>query len=506
MEAKKLAEGLQDAEIVVLKALKKSAQSTEELAKKTQLDQSAINRASLWLQNKGLIKVKEHSHFSVQLEKLGKKYAADKLPERKFLIAIDVKPLATEDIAKLMNLDKQETLFSLGYWKKKGAVTLTEGKVSITESGKDYLTKSTAEELFLKKLAEKEEIPYERLTGEEQFAFDQLKGRRLVSKSEKKIRELETTDLGTKVADSIKGGEARIGQLTSEIIKSGAWQRASFRRYDVTSPVPKLWPGKKQVYKKFLDDVREELVALGFEEMRGPIVELSFWNNDSLFMPQDHPARGIHDLYYVKEPKFGKLAHKDLIKSVRAAHENGGKTGSKGWRYTFGEKEVERLLLRSQTTAVSARTLANKPKIPGAYFAIDRNYRPEKLDATHLTEFNQCEGIVLGEKLNFRHLLGLLADFMRKFTGSDKFQFRPGYYPFTEPSVVSYFWHKGLKKWVEIGGAGILRPEVTTPLGIDVPVLAWGLGIDRLFLIKENVTDIRQLFSSDIQWLREAKL
>jgi len=159
MEARKIAEALQDAEIVVLKALKKTPLSTEELQKKTSLDLSSINRASLWLQNKGLITVKEHTHFSVRLDKLGQKYASDKLPERKFLMAIDVSPKNTEDIAKLMNLDKQETLFSLGRWKKKGVVTLEDGKVKLVK--KEYLNTSTSEELFLKKLASKEEIPYE---------------------------------------------------------------------------------------------------------------------------------------------------------------------------------------------------------------------------------------------------------------------------------------------------------------------------------------------------------
>ena len=257
---------------------------------------------------------------------------------------------------------------------------------------------------------------------------------------------------------------------------------------------------------RFLDEVREELVALGFEEMTGPLVELSFWNSDALYMPQDHPARGIHDIYFVKSPKEGKIVDKDLLKAVKATHENGGKTGSSGWRYEFDEKQAARLLLRSQTTSVSSRTLASKPKIPGAYFTVGRNFRPEKLDATHLIEFNQCEGIVIGENLNFRHLLGLLADFFRKFTGSDKFHFRPAYFPFTEPSVEGFFWHPHLNKWVELGGAGILRPEVTEPLGIKVPVLAWGIGIDRVFIMKESIKDIRELFSQDIKYLREAKL
>ncbi|MEM2874193.1 MAG: phenylalanine--tRNA ligase subunit alpha [Candidatus Nanoarchaeia archaeon] len=507
MEVKRLAESLQDAEIVVLKSLRRGAVlSTEELTAKTRLSQETINRAALWLQNKQLLSVREHPHFLIRLSKLGEKYATTELPERKFLQTIMTKAMYPDDIAKCAGLNKQEILFSLGYWKTKNAISIEAGKIAITSVGKDYLQKSTLEETFLKKLRQKGEIPYEELPLEDQAAFEALLKRGLVNKIEKKIREFLITQLGVKVADAVKS-ETRIGQLTPQLIKTGAWKSSAFRRFDVTAPVPKLWPGKKQVYRAFLDAVKEELVALGFEEITGPLVEMSFWNLDALYMPQDHPARGIHDIYYVKEPKYGKLSKINLLHAIRAVHENGGKTGSKGWQYTFNEQESARLMLRSHGTALSARMLANpNVKIPGAYFAIARVYRPDICDAAHLTEFNQCEGIVLGENLNFRNLLGLLAEFMKKLTGSEKFRFVPGYFPFTEPSVEGAFWHAELRKWIEIGGAGILRPEVTLPLGIKVPVLAWGLGIDRLFMIKENISDIRQLFSSDIQWLREAKL
>lgn len=269
-----------------------------------------------------------------------------------------------------------------------------------------------------------------------------------------------------------------------------------------------MWPGKKQQYRAFLDEVKEELVALGFEEMSGPIVESSFWNNDALYMPQDHPARGIHDLYFVREPKYCNLKKFDkFVKAVAKVHQNGGTTGSTGWQYEYNEKEASRLILRSQGTALSARMLANPDvKTPGAYFSIAKVYRPDKLDVTHSIEFNHCEGIVLGENLNLRNLLGLLAEFTKKITGSDKIRFRPHYFPFTEPSIEADIWHPQLKKWTEAFGAGIFRPEVTAPFGIKVPVLAWGIGIDRLFMIKNNITDIRELFSQNIEYLREAKL
>ncbi|MCD6403759.1 MAG: phenylalanine--tRNA ligase subunit alpha, partial [Nanoarchaeota archaeon] len=152
-------------------------------------------------------------------------------------------------------------------------------------------------------------------------------------------------------------------------------------------------------------------------------------------------------------------------------------------------------------TALSARTLAGDVEIPGKYFAIARVFRPDVVDRTHLPEFNQVEGIVLGEGLSFKHLLGMLKLFAEEIAGTKRFRFDTGYFPFTEPSVELVGYKKGFG-WVELGGAGVFRPEVTKPFGIDVPVLAWGLGIDRLFMMKYKIDDIRKLFSYDLEWLR----
>ena len=501
----RLAETLQDAEIVVLKTLAKSPHNSEDLTKKSFLNQSAVSRACLWLQNKGLIETKETAQTFAALEKLGQQYAEDGLPERKFLLAIKDSPKYLDEIAASAKLNKQEVQFSLGHWKKHGTVEFETGKVKLVSQ--QILTQKTAEEILLQHLGADDEIELSNLKDEEKSVFDELKKRGIVKKVEKTIRDFTITDLGKKVSSAVKG-EQRIGLLTPAIVKSGSWKNASFRRYDVEAQVPKIFLGKKQAYKAFLDEVKEELVAMGFEDMAGPLVELSFFNNDALYMPQDHPARGIHDIYYVKEPKYGNLErYKKILAEVKKTQENGGKSGSTGWQTAFDEKESAKLILRTQGTALSARTLANpQVKVPGAYFAIARCYRPDVLDATHLVEFNQCEGIVLGEKLNLRNLLGLLAEFTKKMTGSDKIRFRPHYFPFTEPSIEADVFDQTRGKWMEVFGAGILRPEVTIPLGIKVPVLAWGIGIDRFFMLHNKIGDIRQLFSQDIQWLREAKI
>jgi len=503
-DVKKIAETLQDAEIVVLKVLTKGSATIEDIANKSMLQESAVSRAGLWLQNKDLVTVEEKTYRYVSLTELGQKYIKQKLPEKRLLEAIKNSPKYIDEIVKDARLDKQEFTVALGYCKANNFAEFENGKITITEYGAKLLSQETPEESLLKKLSNIE-VEERSLKANEKTIFENLNKRTLAKLTEKKIRTFAATELAKRIISAVPS-ESRIGQLTPEKIRD--WEKHSFRRYDVEAPTPKIYGGKKQVYRAFLDEVKKELVSLGFQEMSGPLVEAEFWNNDALYMPQDHPARGIHDVFFVKEPKYGNLDDSEqLIKNVKSTHETGGKSGSTGWRYDYNEKASGRLILRSQGTALSARTLASKDvKNPGAYFAVSRVFRPEKIDATHLAEFDQCEGLIIGENVNFQNLLGLLEQFAKKFTNSDKIKFKPSYFPFTEPSVEAHVWHPKLNKWVEIFGAGILRPEVTKPLGIDVPVLAWGIGVSRLFMIKEDISDIRQLFSQDLDFLRKAKL
>jgi phenylalanyl-tRNA synthetase alpha chain len=241
--------------------------------------------------------------------------------------------------------------------------------------------------------------------------------------------------------------------------------------------------------------------------MTGPIVETMFFNCDALYMPQDHPAREVHDIYLVKSPEYGDPApFAKYLDNVKKTHENGWKTGSTGWRTPYSKAEASRLVLRSHGTAESARTLVSRDlQIPGKYFSIARCFRPDKVDRTHLTEFNQVEGIVVGEDLTLRDLLGVLERFAVDIAGADKVKFNPDYFPFTEPSVELQAYKEGVG-WFEFGGSGIFRPELTIPLGIKVPVIAWGLGVERLFMMKAGIDDMRTLFSQDLNWLRKQEL
>jgi phenylalanyl-tRNA synthetase alpha chain len=235
--------------------------------------------------------------------------------------------------------------------------------------------------------------------------------------------------------------------------------------------------------------------------MTGSLVEPEFWNMDALFIPQTHPARNIHDIYLLREPKKVHDTRDWPLEAVARTHEGRDSPApTRGWRQPFDPHQSRRLLMRSQGTALSARTLSEGPDIPGKYFAIARCFRHDQVDATHAVDFFQAEGIVLEEKANFRTLLGLLDLLAREIAGVDKVHYKPAYFPFTEPSVELHAHHSDLG-WMELGGAGLFRPEVTRPLGIRVPVIAWGIGIDRMAMFRLGLSDIRDLFTGDLSVL-----
>jgi len=240
--------------------------------------------------------------------------------------------------------------------------------------------------------------------------------------------------------------------------------------------------------------------------MTGPKVETSFWVFDALFTPQDHPAREMQDTFFIKNIPGSLPKDKALVKKVKEAHEK-GLAGSKGWRYEWTEEEASKILLRTHTTAISARTLAklDKKELPAKFFAIGRCFRNETVDWSHGFEFNQTEGIVVDKNANFRNLLGYLKEFFTKM-GYEKILFRPSFFAYTEPSVEIAVWHPEKKVWLELGGAGIFRPEVVIPFfGEYIPVLAWGPGFDRSIMMNYNINDLRQVYSNDIEMLRKIK-
>jgi phenylalanyl-tRNA synthetase alpha chain len=299
--------------------------------------------------------------------------------------------------------------------------------------------------------------------------------------------------------DKLVGKE--VATLTPDLLKTGLWKKVKFRSYNVEARGKKIHGGKRQPYNSFLMKVRYKLVELGFKEMTGPTIETEFWNFDALFQPQNHPARDWTQTYNLKYPQYGDLPDKKIVAQVKATHEDGWKTGGTGWGYKWDDRKAARLMPRAHDTAISPRYLSSSVEIPGKYFNIVRCYRPDVIDATHGVEFNQTGGFVVGEGLNFKNMLGLLKQFASEIAGAKEMRFYPDYYRFTEPSCQISIKHPELG-WIEAAGAGIFRPELTEPLGVKEPVLAWGFGIDRLAMHALKINDIRNLFSTNLEWLR----
>ncbi len=299
-------------------------------------------------------------------------------------------------------------------------------------------------------------------------------------------------------------GPEALGALTPALLKDGGWERATFRAYDVRAPVPRASGARPHPYRAWLTEFEEILVGLGFSEASGPLVETEFWNADALFMPQEHPARSIHDVLSVRGIE-GQGPAPELLERVAAAHEGRPLPGdagplSAGWRSPYDRAIARRPVMRSQTTAVSARFMAAHPRPPFRMYSLDRNFRRDAVDATHHVEFQQCEGVLGEEGTSLRDLLGIFRA-LAEAIGIHELKFRPSYFPFTEPSVEGYVRHPRLG-WIEVFPGGLFRPEVLRPLGVEVPVAAWGIGVTRLAMVGLGVSDIRELFLDDLARLR----
>ena len=481
--------------------------SVEDLICEGNLSDAAVMRSALTLQEKGLVQIHAEPETVVKLTVEGEGYARDGLPERRLVNAVMESGgnISLDAAAAKAGLEKQFVQIALGWTQRKKWLKYDSKGNMLTSS---LSPERAADENLLIRLASSPgQLSLSDLNGDEKDAAQVLKRRQLLTTADKTTRILEITDQGR--AAFAKGANTfeEITQLTPEIIISGKWQTAKLQKYNIEAPVAKAWPGKKHPYLAFLEVVREKLVTLGFKEMTGTSVETSFFNFDALYTPQDHPAREASGIYFVKEPQYGDISkYKVAVENVKQTHENGWTTGSTGWEYKYSVQEAKRLILRGHGTCLSARTLLSKDlQIPSRYFSIARVYRPEIVDKTHLSEFNQVEGIVVDESLTLKDLLGVLGKFALEIAGADKVQFKPDYFPFTEPSVELSAYKKGYG-WVEFGGSGIFRPEVTEPLGIKVPVIAWGLGVDRLFMMHAGLDDIRSIFSQDLEWLRRMKV
>ncbi len=506
MKATEVAAKLHENERKVLHALKEEGTATtEKLAQMTGLGRDAVEKASDWAATKGVVVFKEEVSQFFALTDEGDVYSEEGLPEKNLLEMLKEAPRAISDLKK--SLDGLN--IALAWVRRKDWADIEKGVLSITDKGKSV--GEIPEEKVIKKLKMKDpKVKAEEFSESEMDVLDQLVKRKLVKSTEAVTRYVAITGFGEKVLPKLENIEAErvITQLTPEILQTGEWRGARFQTYDVTLPVPSIHPGKRHFISQVIDYIRRFWVELGFKEMKGEYLELNFWNFDALYQPQDHPARDLADTFYMKTPYKGELPDPDIVERVKQTHENGWTTGSTGWQYKWDPEFASRTVLRTHTTSLSVNQIAKlDPKdLPGKYFSVGRVFRNETIDWNHLAEFYQTDGIVIGEDVTFRDMQGYLKAYLEGL-GLEKFRFRPGYFPYTEMSMEAEVWIEERGAWMELFGAGMFRPEVVKPLiGIDVPVLAWGPGFDRLVMQSYKVESIRELYSNDIGLLREAKL
>lgn len=495
-ETEKLIESFTPLERKVFPVLKEENELNN-IANKLKLQSIEVLRALSWLENKILLKINKEEKEIINLDENGLIYLKKDFPEEQFLKLL---PSTLEKLKQ--HLNKDEINIAIGKLKKLNAIKFGK-EIEITNEGKKLLQKESKEKLFLKKLP----LDINKLNNDDKIIYNELKSRKDIIKTDtKKIITIELTSLGNELVNH-KLKTNLIESLNQEMLIKKSWKNKTFRRFDIKSEIPRLYPGRRHFVNEAINYIRKIWLELGFKEMTGNIVQTSFWNFDALFTAQDHPVRELQDTFFLQDPKYGNLP-KEILDKVKNVHENGGNTGSKGWQYKFNIDESKKNVLRTHTTVLSAKTISElkKQDLPAKFFAVGRNYRNETLDWTHLFELTQVEGIVVDENVNFRHLLGYLKEFFKKL-GYDKIRIRPGYFPYTSNSCEVEVYHPVKKQWVELGGAGIFRPEVTIPLiGREIPVLAWGLGFDRSIMEYFKITDIRDLYKNDLKQIREMKL
>jgi len=497
MSRRELMQPLHILEKKVLKTLEKIGEADiEALSRASELSVDQVRRAVEWLQAKGLIQVNTTQKTLIALGSKGVEVLKEGLPERRLIHLLKI---GVKDLGQLRSRFKDEQEFSagLGRAKRKGWIKIVDDNVELAHE-----PNKLPEEEALEKLALRHNLDEDELTKDSVLynGIRELLSRpNYISRKVVKSVRITFTDLGKAALERVSE-EDEIDALTPEVLISGVWRQKHLRAIDVEAPAPPIYAGRRHPVQLFIDEVREIFISMGFEEIEGPFIQPCFWNFDALFTPQDHPAREMQDTFYIRG-EASNYADIESIRRVALTHKDGWRTGSRGWGYEWREAEARRLVLRTHTTSITVRYLADyKPK-EARVFTVGRVFRNEKVTFKNLVEFHQIEGIAVGPRLTLRDLMGLLSTFYKRL-GLERVKFWPTFFPYTEPSMQSVVYYDRTGKWIELCGMGIFRPEVTLPFGVKNPVLAWGGGLERLVMMRYNIDDVRELYANKLSWLR----
>ena len=466
---------LHDIEKQIIKLLQSTPNLTEEqLAQETNLSIDQIRRGVEWLRQKKLADVSDHTKISYSLGKNGLNALKNGLPERRLVTLVLDGPKTFDEIrSSLHGLDFNA---AIAHAKKNGWINIEKtdigSKISLKGSPGIHPIRNPEEHIISVIGASKTltSLGLENNDG----IISLIERPDFIIKHEEKIKTVSLSETGKKID----------------------LEKLDSRAIDVEADVPHVHAARIHPLKDTINEIRETFVHLGFSEILGKLSQSSFWNFDALFTPQDHPARELQDTFYLQGLNAKQLATPAQIKNVSNAHK-------KGWRYYWDIQEAKKMVLRTHTTCVTIKYLADKKPDEARIFSLGRVFRNEKVSYKHLVEFNQVEGIVVGKHITLRDLMGIQKEFYRKI-GLTKVKFWPTFFPYTEPSLQSMVYNERLGKWIELFGMGIFRPEVTKPLGITKPVLAWGGGIERIAMLKFGLDDVREFYNNNLSWLRTA--
>ena len=445
---------------IILTLTKNPTQTQEQLGTSTDLSTDQIRRGIEWLKLKGLANIDESTSSFLRLGKNGLESLEKGLPERRLINMLKDGPKLLSELQKEIG-----SAFgpAMGLARKNMWIHVSNEKISVANPPMELPGEKTlsqiAEGKVSSNLVDKKDLST--LLKRPEFVIEDIS----------KIKEITLTDTAKtlKISDD-----------------SGA--------IDVEANVPETFVARTHPLKDTIDEIREIFVSLGFSEIIGNMTQSSFWNFDALFTPQDHPARELQDTFFLDGIISKKTGTSEQIKKVSESHK-------KNWRYLWDINEARKTVLRTHTTCVTIKHLAENKPDESRIFSLGRVFRNEKVSYKHLVEFNQIEGVVVGKNATLRDLMGIQREFYKRI-GITKIKFWPTFFPYTEPSLQTMVYNERLGKWVELFGMGIFRSEVTKPLGITKPVLAWGGGIERIAMLKYELDDVREFYNNNLSWLR----
>ena len=452
-----------DIEKKIITSLKDNAtQTPDSLESSTNLSPDQIRRGIEWLKLKDLAIVTESKTSTISLGKNGLESFQKGLPERRLLDLLNDGPRKLSDLQKELG-----PVFgpAMGLARKNNWVDTSADQISLKDLPSDLPGEKTLKQIGNNALSQNK-----------------------IDKNDLLILLKRPNFI---VEDIIKTKEITLTDSAKSLVLSD-----SSGAIDVEAKVPEIFVARTHPLKDTLDEISEIFVTLGFSEIIGNMTQSSFWNFDALFTPQDHPARELQDTFYLDGISAKKIATPEQIRKVSDSHK-------KNWRYNWDINKARKMALRTHTTCVTIKHLAENKPDEARVFSLGRVFRNEKVSYKHLVEFNQIEGVVVGKDANLRNLMGIQREFYKRI-GITKIKFWPTFFPYTEPSLQTMVYNERLGKWIELFGMGIFRPEVTKPLGITKPVLAWGGGIERIAMLKYGLDDVREFYNNNLNWLRSA--